>query len=147
MFLFLWLYFNILLFLFLSSSSYLFSSPVWACGPSSLPFSLTVNAVTLGTARKFPDVNKNINPFASLLLPSSPPSLLPPFHKYFWMLSHIQRMRVEVMKPKANKTSACFSLVTNSPTLSLNSRIYHAAVHEPVALALFISWASVFQII
>lgn len=68
------------------------------------------------------------------LPPSLPPSFCPslwmPFCKYFCMLSHMQRLRVEDMKPEANKTFACFSLVTNSSISLLNSRIYHAAVHD-----------------
>lgn len=34
------------------------------------------------------------------------------------------------MKSEANKTSACFSLVTNSTINLLNSRIYHVTVHD-----------------
>lgn len=50
--------------------------------------------------------------------------------KYFCMFSHLQRLRVEDMKSEANKTSACFSLVTNSTINLLNSRIYHVTVHD-----------------
>lgn len=63
--------FCILLFCFLICPCSLLPSPTRACGPSSLPLSLTLNAITLETSGKFPDVNKNINPFASLLLVSS----------------------------------------------------------------------------
>lgn len=75
----------------------------------SLSLSFTVNVITLGTPGKFPDVNKNINPFASLLLLCSllyfPPPVL---QKYFCMFCHPLRLRVEDMKSEANKTSSCF---------------------------------------
>lgn len=66
--------------------------------------------------------------FISSLFPFSP------LHKYFYMFSHLQRLRVEDMKSEANETSACFSLVINSTISLLNSRIYHVTVHDSGSL-------------